>query len=101
MKALESEGSSAETANETYDRQEVYLDTSSSLILAAAARLLGLSGKITRAQSRMAWTSLCREAHPDLKPNATAEEKAKLTARMQEINAAQETLLAEFKKRSS
>ena len=101
MKALESEGSSAETADETYDRQEVYLDTSSSLILAAAARLLGLSGKISRAQSRMAWTSLCREAHPDLKPNATAEEKAKLTARMQEINAAQETLLAEFKKLSS
>jgi len=60
-----------------------------------------LSGKITRAQSRMAWTSLCREVHPDSKPNASKDEKAKLTARMQEINAAQETLLAEFKRITS
>jgi metallo-beta-lactamase family protein len=101
QKALESEASSAEPEDESYDRQEVYLDTSSSRILTAAAQLLGLGGKITRAQSRMAWTSLCREVHPDSKPNATAEEKAKFTARMQEINAAQETLLAEFKKLSA
>jgi hypothetical protein len=101
QKALESEASSAEPEDESYDRQEVYLDTSSSHILTAAAQLLGLGGKITRAQSRMAWTSLCREVHPDSKPNATAEEKAKFTARMQEINAAQETLLAEFKKLSA
>lgn len=101
QKALESEDSSGEPEDDSYDCQEVYLDTSSSTLLAAAAQLLGLSGRITRAQSRVAWTSLCREAHPDLKPNTTAEEKAKLTLRMQEINAAQETLLAEFKKLSS
>jgi hypothetical protein len=101
QKALESGDSSAEPDDDAYDRQEVYLDTTSSHILTAAAQLLGLGGKITRAQSRMAWTSLCREVHPDSKPNATAEEKAKFTARMQEINAAQETLLAEFKKLSA
>ena len=101
QKALESGDSCAEPDDESYDRQEVYLDTSASPELAAAAKLLGLSGKITRAQSRMAWTSLCREVHPDSKPNATAEEKAKLTERMQEINAAQETLLAEFKRLAS
>jgi len=101
QKALESADSSGEPEDDSYDCQEVYLDTSSSPLLAAAAQLLGLSGRITRAQSRVAWTSLCREAHPDLKPNTTAEEKAKLTLRMQEINAAQETLLAEFKKLSS
>ena len=76
-------------------------DRTSSSGLASAAKLLGLSGKITRAQSRMAWTSLCREVHPDSKPNASIDEKAQLTARMQEINAAQETLLVEFKKLSA
>ena len=101
QKALESEGTSADPEDESYDRQEVYLDTTSSSDLASAARLLGLSGKITRAQSRMAWTSLCREVHPDSKPNASIDEKAQLTARMQEINAAQETLLAEFKRITS
>jgi hypothetical protein len=101
QKALESGDSSAEPDDDAYDRQEVYLDTSSSHTLAAAAQVLGLTGKITRAQSRMAWTTLCREVHPDSKPNATAEEKAKLTALMQEINAAQEALLAEFKRLSS
>ena len=101
QKALESEDLSAEPADEAYDRQEVYLDTSSSHVLAAAAKLLGLSGKITRAQSRIAWTSLGREVHPDSKPNVSADEKAKLTGRMQEINAAQEALLAEFKRITS
>lgn len=101
QKALESGDSSAEQSEESYDQQEVYLDTSGSPALESAAKLLGLSGKITRAQSRMAWTSLCREVHPDSKPNASASEKAMLTARMQEINAAQETLLAEFKRPAS
>lgn len=101
QKALESGDSSAEPDDESYDRQEVYLDTSASCALADAAQLLGLTGKITRAQSRLAWTSLCREVHPDSKPKASTEEKAKLTARMQEINAAQETLLAEFKRLAS
>ncbi len=101
QKALESGDSFAEPDDESYDRQEVYLDTSTSRTLADAAQLLGLSGKVTRAQSRLAWTSLCREVHPDSKPNATAQEKAKLTERMQEINAAQETLLAEFKRLAS
>jgi metallo-beta-lactamase family protein len=101
QKALESEDSSAEPADEAYDRQEVYLDTSSSHVVAAAAKLLGISGKITRAQSRIAWTSLCREVHPDSKPNASADEKANLTGRMQEINAAQEALLAEFRRMTS
>jgi len=98
QKALESGDSSPEPDDESYDRQEVYLDTSSSRALADAAQLLGLTGKITRAQSRMAWTSLCREVHPDSKPNATTEEKARLTERMQQINAAQEAILAEFKR---
>ena len=97
QKALDSENSpSEEPQEETYDRQEVYLDVSASASLSAAAKLLGLSGKITRAQSRAAWTSLCKEVHPDSKPNATAEEKAKLTARMQEVNSAHESILAEF-----
>lgn len=101
QKALESGDSSTEPDDESYDRQEVYLDTTATRTLADAAQLLGLSGKVTRAQSRLAWTSLCREVHPDSKPNATAQEKAKLTERMQEINAAQETLLAEFKRLAS
>ncbi len=101
QKALSSEDSSSEPEDESYDRQEVYLDTSSGQSLAAAAKVLGLSGKITRAQSRMAWTSLCREAHPDSKPGASAEEKAELNGRMQVINAAQEVILAEFKRLSA
>lgn len=101
QKSLESGDASVEQAEESYDQQEIYLDTSASPALAAAAKLLGLSGKITRAQSRMAWTALCREVHPDSKPNATAEEKARLTERMQGINAAQEALLTEFKRLAS
>jgi hypothetical protein len=102
QKALASESSPAEEqADESYDRQEVYLDVSASASLSAAAAMLGLSGRITRAQSRLAWTTLCREAHPDSKPHATPAEKAELTARMQEINAAQEEILAEFKRLSS
>lgn len=102
QKGLASESSPAEEqADESYDRQEVYLDVSASASLSAAAAVLGLSGRITRAQSRLAWTTLCREAHPDSKPHATPAEKAELTARMQEINAAQEEILAEFKRLSS
>jgi len=102
QKALDSESSPGEEqADESYDRQEVYLDVSASASLSAAAAVLGLSGRITRAQSRLAWTTLCREAHPDSKPHATPAEKAELTARMQEINAAQEEILAEFKRLSS
>jgi hypothetical protein len=102
QKALDSESSPAEEQeDESYDRQEVYLDVSASASLSASAAVLGLSGRITRAQSRLAWTTLCREAHPDSKPHATPAEKAELTARMQEINAAQEEILAEFKRLSS
>jgi curved DNA-binding protein CbpA len=46
----------------------------------------------------LAWTTSCREAHPDSKPNASPEEKAKLTESMQRINAAYEAILAEFKR---
>jgi hypothetical protein len=102
QKALDSESSPGEEqADESYDRQEVYLDVSASASLSAAAAVLGLSGRITRAQARLAWTTLCRESHPDSKPHATPAEKALLTARMQEINAAQEEVLAEFRRLSS
>jgi len=98
QKAIESGDASSDLEDESYDRQEVYLDTASSLALAEAAQLLGLSGKITRSQLRIAWVDLCREAHPDSKPNISDQENAELTARMQEINTAYGTLLAEFKR---
>ena len=84
-----------------YDRQEVYMDLGASPTLLPMAKVLGLTGKITRAQVRLAWTSSCREAHPDSKPNASREEKAKLTESMQRINAAYEAILAEFKRLGS
>lgn len=96
QKAIETEEVSDDPVDDSYDNQEVYLEVSSSPELSAKAKVLGLSGKITRAQARVAWTSLCRELHPDLKPDATADEKALLTKRMQEVNTAYAELLAEF-----
>ncbi len=98
QKALASEDAADDPIDDAYDRQEIYMDLGVSPALLPMAKILGLSGKITRAQARLAWATSCREAHPDSKPNASPEEKAKFTESMQRINAAYEAILAEFKR---
>lgn len=95
-KALQSAESESGPSAEDYDKEEIYLDCSAPE-LASAASILGLSGRITRAQARFAWTSAARANHPDSKPDATNEQRADLTRRMQEINHAyQSVLMAAF-----
>lgn len=50
--------------------------------------VLGLSGSETEAEIAETWKRLARLSHPDMHPDATPEQRAVLTRRMAEVNAA-------------
>jgi metallo-beta-lactamase family protein len=95
-KAIETGDPVGPVEQEGYDRAELYLDVDDGIELKSAASKLGLAGKVTRAQARIAWKELSREVHPDMHPNAGSDEKASLTSKMQELNEAHAILLRAF-----
>jgi Cft2 family RNA processing exonuclease len=97
-KALHSKETKAEPSAQDYDKVEIYLDCASPEI-ADAANILGLTGRVTRAQARLAYMELTKANHPDSKPDADEGQKASLTQKMQEINNAyRSVLMAAFAK---
>ncbi|MFO0664307.1 MAG: J domain-containing protein [Polyangiaceae bacterium] len=58
-----------------------------------AVRLLGLTSDDPR-EAKVAYRRLARELHPDLHPQASDEERARLSERFSEVTAAYKTLVA-------
>lgn len=85
-----------ESPEESYDNHVVYLDVSSTTELRNYANVIGISGKITRTQLRLAWKDACTKFHPDLHPTASEEEKKNLTSKMQKINESYSKILTAF-----
>jgi metallo-beta-lactamase family protein len=88
QKSLGTETNESAFNEESYDKREVYLDISSRTELIKASEVLKISGKVTRAQVRIAWTQLCREFHPDSMQNKSENEKSVAHENMIKINEA-------------